>query len=245
MKTLNEYLLSKGISIDELADKYREEILNKRLFPASKAIDYIRKDFEELDNDEIRQLVDKVLEPIYKEDNFQYNYFLFTLAGEYCRYIDTCNDIITTSKREIEDGVDVDANKEIVQEQEQEINDTHSLIELLNNIMKGYNEKKNFISIAFLRKYVQERSGNLTHLLFPEGSKYENYYLIVPDELIESNEHYIHEEYTSFNENKRWIVLPEDMNVTLKCKGYDNIAVISTSELKKVIKESDDMRHSN
>ena len=238
MKTLNEYLVSKGISIDELADKYRDEILNKRIFPDSKAIEYIRKDFKEFDIKEIKPLIEKVFEPIYKEGNFQYDYFLFTLCCEYCRYIDTCNDAINTSRREIEEGVEVEFNKDWIGQQELEIKDTNTLLDLLDNIFKGYNEKKNFISIAFLKKYVHERSGDLTHLLFPVGSKYENYYLVVPDELIESNEHYIHKEYVSFNEEKRWIVLPEDMNVTLRRKEYDGVVVINTNELKKTMKIS-------
>lgn len=237
MKTLNDYLLSKGISIDDLADKYRDEILNKRLFPDSKAIEYIRKDFQEFETKEIIPLIDKVFEPIYKEDNFQYDYLLFTLCTQYCKYINTCNDAINTSKREIEEGVDVEFNKDWIGQQELEIKDTKTLISLLDSIFKGFNEKKNFISVAFLKKYVHERSGDLTHLLFPVGSKYENYYLVVPDELIESNEHYIHEEYVSFNKDKRWIVLPEEMNVTLRRKGYEEEIIISTKELKEAVKE--------
>lgn len=237
MKSLNDYLLSKGISIDDLADKYRDEILNKRLFPESKAIDYIRKDFQDLDNDGIRQLVDKVLEPIYKEGNFQYDYFLFTLVGEYCNYINVCNEAIGDSRRKIEEGVDVEFNKDWIGQQELEIKDTNTLISLLDSIFKGFNEKKNFISVAFLKKYVHESSGDLTYLLFPVGSKYESYYLVVPDKLIESNEHYIHEEYVSFNEDKRWIVLPEDMSVTLRRKGYEEEIIISTKELKEAVKE--------
>lgn len=236
MKTLNKFLISKETNIDDYANKIREEILNNVILPVDKTIDFICEKIQGLDSDEKKVLVDKIFKPIYKEDKPPYNYLLFQLSVKYSDYIDICKDSISYSKKEIEKGIEVGANMEEIEVHKRDIKDINLILDLLNNIMREYNKKKNFISIAFLNKYIHENSCYITDLIFPEGSKYEDYCFVVPEELIESNENHIHEKYISYNKNKCWIVLPNGMNVTLRNKWSNDFVVISTNELKEAVK---------
>ena len=234
--SLKEYVVNNRTTIDDLANELRNDVLKSNLYK-SDVNKYIVDKCKGLDNDGYKQLFEKIFDPIFKDKHIPYNYLLYKIAYNMSRSIDYCNEQIGKAQKDIDDGSDAELAKDFIQQLELEINDIKAIIDLVVELMNAYNNvNTKYISISILDKYLYDITKDITNIFFPKGSKYERFYLAFSPELIESKDNCIHEEYRISSENKKLIVLPENMKLTLKHKGCADTTSIIAKELKDFLK---------
>lgn len=240
--SLEEYAKSKGTTEYELTKKLRDEIYHKVVFPKYLAIKYIYDNCKDLSKEANESLVETIYQRISKK--LLYKDFIYKQMRDLCKYREHCLEQARTFEKLAED-VGINAEKCI------EMKEEYFLASKGVEFLAGYldinrepNEKN--ISISFLKvQMVNNKPNRFTKIMFPKDSKYSGYYFVCPTDLIEDNEKYIHEEYRNFNENKRWVVAPENMKILLWDDNSERIISITATEIKEAIKPSSDFSKQN
>lgn len=236
--SLNDYVACKGTSVVELTNKYRSEIIKSKMYPINKAYNFITKECRELNKEGINELIKIVLDQIFEEESVPYAYLLYRIMDDSLSYYDLCKEEISNSYKKINDGIEIDFNKDWIKQQELELIDVTDIVDVLDVLIDENNSKNDkYLCISVLDKYISKNTcSNISYISFPEETKYERFYFSFPTELLENEKNCIHEEHKATSKVLNWIVVPENINITIRNKGCSDKIVVSARELENLMR---------